>query len=56
MKTCTCGRQLDASAGSCPQCGKTFTRPLGVIIAIAVGLIVFVAVVYGRVIMAHLAG
>ena len=47
MKTCpTCKKQIDDSARTCPNCGKTFTNSSGVFLAVILGVILGLGVLW----------
>ena len=42
LKKCTdCGKDMSSGARKCPHCGKTYTTPTSIIIAVIVGLVLF---------------
>lgn len=47
MKPCpSCQHQIDPGAGACPNCGRTFTNPLHIVIAVAFVAAVILAMTF----------
>ena len=41
-KRCSCGAVLAANADRCPRCGKRFTAPATIVLAILLGIAIVV--------------